>query len=104
METPDFWPDDQAEQLPAHFDGFTVTGLSLGRSGGGVTLIGQRRLAGNRVLNLISPYVAYEAETGPEYGYAGLLESAVAKALVEVEAALRGKHNDAGRQLPLALS
>ena len=100
-ETPDFWPDDDAQQLPAHFDNFTVTGLSIGRSGGGVTLIGQRRLAGNRVLNLTSPYVAYDDETGHEYSYTGLLELAVHDALIEVEAALRGKHNDAGRQLGL---
>jgi hypothetical protein len=98
-ETPDYWPDDEAQQLPAHFDHFSVTGLSIGRGGGGVTLIGQRRLAGNRVLNLTSAYVTYDAETGPEYGYSGLLESAVLDALAEVEAALRGKHGDAGRQL-----
>ncbi|AII53810.1 hypothetical protein [Hymenobacter sp. APR13] len=100
-ETPDFWPDDEAEELPAHFDSFTVTGLSLGRGGGGVTLIGQRRLSGNRVLNLTSPYVAYDDETGSEYAYAGLLETAVQEALTEVEAALRGKHRDAGKQLEL---
>ena len=76
-ETPDYWPDDEAGQLPAHFDNFSVTGLSIGRGGGGVTLIGQRRLAGNRVLNLTSPYVAYDAETGHEYSYTGLLESAL---------------------------
>ncbi|WP_262383914.1 hypothetical protein [Hymenobacter lutimineralis] len=100
-ETPDFWPEDEAEELPAHFENFTVTGLSIGRSGGGVTLIGQRQLSGNRVLNLTSPYVAYDAETGHEYSYTGLLESAVLDALEEVEAALRGKHSDAGRQLDL---
>ncbi|MBD2716704.1 hypothetical protein KBK19_16790 [Microvirga sp. STR05] len=98
-ETPDYWPDDEAQELPAHFENFRVTGLSIGRNGGGVTLIGQRHLSGNRVLNLISPYVAYDAETGSEYGYAGLLESAVLDALSEVEAALRGKHRTAGRQL-----
>ncbi|UOQ80988.1 hypothetical protein [Hymenobacter sp. 5414T-23] len=98
-ETPDYWPEDEAEELPAHFDNFSVTGLSIGRSGGGVTLIGQRRLSGNRVLNLTSPYVAYDSETGHEYSYAGLLETAVLDALQEVEAALRGKHSEAGRQL-----
>lgn len=103
-ETPDFWPDDEAEELPAHFDSFSVTGLSIGRSGGGVTLIGQRRLSGNRVLNLTSPYVAYDEETGSDYAYAGLLETAVQEALAEVEAALRGKHRDAGKQLSLAIS
>ncbi|RSK49400.1 hypothetical protein [Hymenobacter rigui] len=100
-ETPDFWPDDDAPELPAHFDSFSVTGLSIGRGGGGVTLIGQRRLSGNRVLNLTSPYVAYDDETGSEYAYAGLLEAAVQEALAEVEAALRGKHRAAARQLNL---
>ena len=90
-ETPDFWPDDAAEPLPAHFDPFTVTGLSLGNGGAGVTLIGQRRLTGGSILNLTSPYVPYEAETDDQYAYAGLLESAVLDALTEVELALRGK-------------
>ncbi|GAB2784864.1 hypothetical protein HNQ93_002497 [Hymenobacter luteus] len=99
-ETPDFWPQDEAEELPYHFDNFTVTGLSIGHSGGGVTLIGRRRLSGNRVLNLTSPYVAYEDEN-TEYGYVRALESAVLDALEEVEAALRGKHSDAGKQLDL---
>lgn len=99
-ETPDFWPEDEAGELPAHFESFTVTGLSIGRSGGGVTLIGQRRLSGNRVLTLTSPYVAYDDEN-TEYSYTGLLESAVLDALEEVEAALRGKHSDAGKQLGL---
>ena len=90
-ETPDFWPDDEAEPLPAHFDNFTVTGLSLSNGGAGVSLIGQRRLSGGKVLNLISPYVAYEAETDTQYAYVGLLESAVLDALTEVELALRGK-------------
>lgn len=101
-ETPTYWPEDAAEALPPHFDPFTVTSLSIGQGGGGVTLIGQRQLSGNRVLNLTSPYVIYDDETGQAYGYAGLLETAVLEALAEVEAALRGKCTEY-RQLSLAL-
>lgn len=99
-ETPDYWPQDEAEQLPTHFDAFTVTGFSTGSKGTGVTLIGQRQLQGNRVLNLTSPYVSFESEH-EEYGYVGLLEMAVGLTTAEVEQALRGKHSDAGKQLDL---
>ncbi|MCR5888365.1 hypothetical protein LRS06_11435 [Hymenobacter sp. J193] len=90
-ETPTYWPEDPAEALPSHFDQFTVTGLSVGQGGGGVTLIGQRMLSGGKILNLTSPYVAYDDETSQAYNYAGLLDTAVLDALTEVEAALRGK-------------
>ncbi|WP_207895829.1 hypothetical protein [Hymenobacter gummosus] len=99
-ETPDYWPEDEAQELPAHFTGYTVTGLSIGRNGG-VTLIGQRELKGGKVLNLTSPYVAYDDETSHAYAYTGLLETGVLDALAEVEAALRGKRAEAGRQLDL---
>lgn len=97
-ETPTYWPEDEAQLLPAHFEQFTVTGLSIGQ--GGITLIGQRRLIGGKVLNLTTPYVAYDDEAGHAYGYAGLLETAVLQALTEVEAALRGKCTEY-RQLDL---
>jgi hypothetical protein len=89
-EIPDYWPEDVAEVLPTHFAPFTVTGFSMGGNGGGVTLIGQRTLCGGKVLNLTSPYVAFDDEQ-PIYVYAGLLEAALQDALQEVEAALRGK-------------
>lgn len=98
-ETPDFWPDT-AEELPARFQPFTVTGFSLGKNQSGVTLIGQRTLTGGKVLNLTSPYVSFEDETDAAYLYAPLLESELADALTEVEAALRGKCTDF-RQLDL---
>ncbi|UYZ60211.1 hypothetical protein [Hymenobacter latericus] len=100
VESSDYWPEDEAEELPGHFAGYAVTGFSIGRNGG-VTLIGQRELKGGKVLNLTSPYVAYDDETGPVYDYAGLLETAMLEALAEVEAALRGKRAEAGRQLDL---
>lgn len=99
-ETPDYWPEDKAESLPAHFEQFIVTGLSVGQGGGGVTLIGQRKLTGGKVLNLTSPYVSYDDDTSQAYGYAGLLDTAVLDALTEVEAALRGKCTEY-RQLEL---
>ncbi|MFD2785363.1 hypothetical protein [Hymenobacter rubripertinctus] len=98
-ETPDFWPDE-SEELPALFEAFTVTGFSLGRYQGGVTLIGQRELTGGRVLNLTTPYQSFDDEQAT-YSYTGLLETTLTTALAEVEAALRGKCTDY-RQLALS--
>ncbi|RTQ45857.1 hypothetical protein EJV47_23800 [Hymenobacter gummosus] len=89
-ETPDFWPD-AAEELPARFEAFSVTGFSLGKGQGGVTLIGQRTLTGGKVLYLTSPYISFDDETEAAYPYAHLLEAELGEALTEVEAALRGK-------------
>ena len=100
-ETPDFWPDE-SEELSALFESFTITGFSMGRHQGGVTLIGQRELTGGRVLNLTTPYQSFDDEQA-SYPYTGLLESTLTTALVEVEAALRGKCTEY-RQLSLALS
>lgn len=97
-ETPDFWPDE-SEELPALFGPFTVTGFSLGRHQSGVTLSGRRELTGGRVLNLTTPYQSFDDEPG-SYPYTGLLETTLATALTEVEAALRGKCTDY-RQLDL---
>ncbi|WP_216726315.1 hypothetical protein [Hymenobacter siberiensis] len=98
-ETPDFWPDT-AEELPARFLAFTVTGFSMGKHQSGVTLIGQRALTTGKVLNLTSPYVSFDDETDSAYAYAPLLETELGEALTEVEAALRGKCTDY-RQLDL---
>ena len=97
-ETPDYWPD-AAEELPALFEQFTITGFSMGRHQSGVTLIGQRELTGGRVLNLTTPYQSFDDEQG-NYPYAPLLETELLEALAEVEAALRGKCTDY-RQLDL---
>ena len=99
-ETPDFWPDT-AEELPARFGAFAVTGFSMGKGQGGVTLVGQRILTGGKVLNLNSPYVSFDDETEAAYPYAPLLETELNEALAEVEAALRGKCSDY-RQLSLS--
>ena len=97
-ETSDYWPDE-SEELPVLFESFTVTGFSMGRHQGGVTLIGQRELTGGRVLNLTTPYQSFDDEQA-SYLYTGLLETTLAVALVEVEAALRSKCTDY-RQLDL---
>ncbi len=97
-ETSDYWPDE-SEELPPLFEPFTVTGFSMGRHQGGVTLIGQRELTGGRVLNLTTPYQSFDDEQA-SYPYTGLLETTLTAALVEVEAALRGKCIDY-RQLDL---
>ncbi|MBC8085425.1 MAG: hypothetical protein H7Z21_19675 [Hymenobacter sp.] len=97
-ETPDYWPDE-SEELPALFESFTVTGFSMGRNQGGIMLIGQRELTAGRVLNLTTPYQSFDDEQA-SYSYTGLLETTLAAALVEVEAALRGKCTEY-RQLDL---
>ena len=97
-ETADYWPDE-AEELPAVFESFKITGFSMGRHQSGVTLIGQRELTGGRVLNLTTPYQSFDDEQAA-YPYTGLLEATLATALTEVEAALRGKCTDY-RQLDL---
>ena len=98
-EMPDFWPDT-AEELPARFQAFTVTGFAMGKGQSGVTLIGQRALTTGKVLNLTTPYVSFDDETDAAYAYAPLLETELSEALTEVEAALRGKCTDY-RQLDL---
>lgn len=91
-ETEDYWQAaTSGDELPELFSLFTVTGLSMGKQQGGVTLIGQRKLTGDKVLNLTSPYVSFDDEQEAAYRYAGRLETAVLDALDEVEAALRGK-------------
>lgn len=97
-ETPDYWPAAR-EELPARFVSFTVTGFSLGRNQVGVALTGQRELSAGGVLNLTTSYLLFDDEHS-SYPYTGLLETDVRAALVEVEAALRGKCTDY-RQLDL---
>jgi hypothetical protein len=99
-ESPHYWPEDEAAELPEHFASFSVTGFSMGRGQAGVTLLGRRQLAGGKVLNLTSPYLAFEDENTP-YDYAGRFETAVLDAINEVEQALRGKCSEAGRQLTI---
>ncbi|NVO84273.1 hypothetical protein HW556_05215 [Hymenobacter sp. P5252] len=99
-ETPTYWPDDETGILPEHFAAFTVTGLSFGHGGSGVTLTGQRQLAAGKLLNLTSPYVAFDREELEPYAYAGLLDATVQTTLLEIEAALRGKCTEC-RQLGL---
>ena len=97
-EAPDYWPA-AGEELPAWFAPFTVNGFSLGRHQVGVTLTGQRELTAGRVLNLTTSYLLFDDEHSA-YPYNGLLETDIRTALVEVEAALRGKCTEY-RQLDL---
>lgn len=74
---------------------YTVTGFSIGGSDEheGVTLVGQRRLQGNRVLNLVAPFTKWESEHEPYY-FADDLSDAVMKASFEIKLALEGKRSD----------
>ncbi len=69
-----------------------VTGFTIGGSDEheGVTLIGRRQLAGNRVLNLVSPFTKWE-DTHNGYQYSFKLASLIRKLQYEVELYLDGK-------------
>lgn len=107
-ETPDYWPEDTTSStLPEHFAGYEVTGIIFSGTKNGVTLMGHRTLKGGKVLNMNSPFVSFEEaedqaeDAAPGYEYAGQLETAVLDAVAEIEAALRGKCSDEGRQLSM---
>lgn len=93
------------EQLPtSHTDDdlkpFEVTGFSVSNKGG-VTLSGNRTLTGGAVLHLTAPFVSFDEEQFEEYHGQEDLEATMSTVLREVEAALRGKCSDEGRQLQL---
>lgn len=103
----DFWPNDDSDELPEHFEHYGVTGIILGKKNG-VTLMGFRTLESGKVLNMTGQYVSFEpvpeeeAETDAwHYAHAGRLETEVLDALAEVELALRGKCSEVGKQLGL---
>ncbi|MBD2768442.1 hypothetical protein IC235_11130 [Hymenobacter sp. BT664] len=101
-----YWPMP-GEPLPVHFDSYGVTGLIIGAKNG-VTLMGFRQLESGKVLNMTGQYVSF-AETSEEfeesdawhYQHTDELQGAVEVTLEEVEAALRGKCSEAGRQLDM---
>ena len=105
-ESPDFWPTDEAtDPLPEHFDPYGVTSIIIGKKDG-VTLMGFRRLESGKVLNLTGQYVSF-AEQSEEfeesdawhYPHTDDLKTLVEEALAEIDAALRGKCSEVGRQL-----
>jgi len=107
-ESADFWPSDEAtDPLPEHFDSYGVTGLIIGKKDG-VTLMGFRTLESGKVLNLTGQYVSF-AEQSEEfeesdawhYPHTDDLKALVGEALAEIDAALRGKCSEAGRQLDM---
>ncbi len=71
-------------------DKLMVTGYSLGGDGdhAGITLIGQRKLKNNRVLNLCSPFIKFDDEHSP---YPFDLWGAFCHADHEVQEYLNGK-------------
>ena len=107
-ESSDFWPSDEAtDPMPEHFDSYGVTGLIIGKKDG-VTLMGFRQLESGKVLNLTGQYVSF-AEQSEEfeesdawhYPHTDNLKTLVDEALAEIDAALRGKCSEAGRQLDM---
>lgn len=107
-ETPDYWPEDAASSiLPEHFAGYQVTGIIMG-SKNGVTLMGFRTMKSGKVQNMTAQYVSFEEVPEEQleadvwhYDYAGQLETVVLDVLTEIEAALRGKCSEVGKQLDM---
>ena len=107
-ESADFWPSDEAtEPMPEHFDSYGVTGLIIGKKDG-VTLMGFRQLESGKVLNLTGQYVSFAGQSEEfeesdawHYPHTDNLKTLVEEALAEIDAALRGKCNEAGRQLDM---
>jgi hypothetical protein len=106
-ESADFWPNDDSDELPEHFDGYGVTGIIMGKKNG-VTLMGFRTLESGKVLNMTGQYVSFEPVPEEEedadawhYEHAGRLETEVLDAIAEVELALRGKCSEVGKQLDM---
>jgi hypothetical protein len=101
-----YWPEAD-ESLPDHFSSYGVTGLIIGKKDG-VTLMGFRTLESGKVLNLTGQYVSF-AEQSEEfeesdawhYPHTDDLKTLVGEALAEIDAALRGKCSEAGRQLDM---
>ena len=107
-ESPDFWPSAEAtDPLPEHFDAYGVTGLIIGKKDG-VTLMGFRTLESGKVLNLTGQYVSFaeqpeefEESEAWHYPHTDDLKALVGEALAEIDAALRGKCSEVGRQLDM---
>jgi hypothetical protein len=88
FETEDIFEDKR-------FDKFKVTQFSMGGSDEsyGVTLTGQKKLRGNKILNLNAPFTKFEEQRGQdEYQFLNELYHHVMKAINEVELYLNGKH------------
>lgn len=108
-ETPDYWLNDETVLPHTPFDGYAVTGLILSsKASGGVTLMGFRTLASGKVLNLTGQYVSFAEQAeefteadGWHYPHTEALQGLVQDAIGEVDAALRGKCSEAGRQLEM---
>ena len=102
-----YWPEPADPELPEHFSSYGVTGLIIGKKDG-VTLMGFRTLESGKVLNLTGQYVSFaeqpeefEESDAWHYPHADDLKALVGEALAEIDAALRGKCSEAGRQLDM---
>lgn len=84
--------EPEGDELEKLLSDFKVTGFVIGGSDEheGVTLIGRKALANNRVLNLISPFTKWEDEhNGYRYSYE--MASLVNACQYEVQEYLEGK-------------
>ena len=101
-----YWPVP-GDELPPHFGSYGVTGLVIGKKDG-ITLMGFRTLESGKVLNMTGQYVRFtgqseqfEESDGWHYPHTDDLKMLIDQALTEVDATLRGKCSEAGRQLDM---
>ncbi|MGC3945386.1 MAG: hypothetical protein QM762_12870 [Chryseolinea sp.] len=83
----------EIEDNPALLEKFKLTGYTIGGSDEheGVTLIGQRLLENNQILNLVSPFTKLHSDH-TNYLYAGSLDAALKEAMQETDLYIGGKH------------
>lgn len=75
-------------------DKLEITGISLGGSddNAGVTIVGKRKLRGNKVLNLITPFQKFEDDLSESYPYQDQLYADVCDIIDEVNQYITGKY------------
>lgn len=81
----------------------SIKGISMGGDDDheGVTIIGSRRLRGNKVLNLISPFQKFNDDTPESYAHDTDLYAKVADVINEIELYIDGKYGE-GAQLEMS--
>jgi len=98
-ELPNVKKDKDGSWGPYKVTGFVISGMDDQE---GVVLIGQKKLAGNRVLNIITPFVKFENENEP-YSNGLKLRHAIDTATDEVLAFINGKSTITQLELELDL-
>jgi len=95
------FPDLEFPQHPI-LEKLAISGVSFGGNdeSEGVTIIGSRRLRGNKVLNLISPFQKYEDDTPESYPFTSELYADITNLYSEIEQYIGGKYGE-GAQISM---